>query len=58
MSSMSDGTGLAPPSARDPVRSLEAALERVLLLVVLVLVVCCVLLQTDNLDGLRVLILA
>jgi signal transduction histidine kinase/putative methionine-R-sulfoxide reductase with GAF domain len=58
MSSMSDGTGLAPASARDLVRSLEAALEREQKKVALVQEVSRALSQTDNLDALLVLILA
>jgi signal transduction histidine kinase/putative methionine-R-sulfoxide reductase with GAF domain len=57
MSSMSDGTGLAPASARDPVRSLEAALEREQKKVALVQEVSRALSQTENLDALLALII-
>ena len=58
MSSMSDGTGLAPASARDPVRSLEAALEREQKKVALVQEVSRALSQTEDLDALLALIMA
>jgi signal transduction histidine kinase/putative methionine-R-sulfoxide reductase with GAF domain len=55
---MSDGMGLAPNSARDPVRALEAALEREQKKVALVQDVSRALSQTDNLDALLALIVA
>jgi len=58
MSSMSDGMGLAPTSARDPVRLLEAALEREQKKVALVQEVSRALSQTGNLDALLALIIA
>jgi signal transduction histidine kinase/putative methionine-R-sulfoxide reductase with GAF domain len=58
MSSMSDGTGLAPASAREPVRSLEAALEREQKKVALVQEVSRALSQTEDLDALLALIMA
>jgi signal transduction histidine kinase/putative methionine-R-sulfoxide reductase with GAF domain len=58
MSSMSDGTGLAPASARDPVRALEATLAREQKKVALVQEVSRALSQTENLDALLALIMA
>ncbi|HMG52104.1 MAG TPA: GAF domain-containing protein, partial [Kofleriaceae bacterium] len=55
---MSDGMGLAPTSARDPVRLLEAALEREQKKVALVQEVSRALSQTGNLDALLALIIA
>src|SRR3954466_6034197 len=58
MPSMSDGTGLAPASARDAVHALEAALEREQKKVALVQEVSRALSQTENLDALLALIMA
>jgi signal transduction histidine kinase/putative methionine-R-sulfoxide reductase with GAF domain len=58
MSSMSDGMGLAPASAGDPVRSLEAALEREQKKVALVQEVSRALSKTGDLDTLLALIIA
>jgi signal transduction histidine kinase/putative methionine-R-sulfoxide reductase with GAF domain len=58
MSSMSDGMGLAPTSARDPVRSLEAALEREQKKLALVQEVSRALSQSGDLDALLALIIA
>jgi signal transduction histidine kinase/putative methionine-R-sulfoxide reductase with GAF domain len=58
MSSMSDGKGLAPTSARDPVRSLEAALQREQKKVALVQEVSRALSASSDLDALLVLIMA
>jgi signal transduction histidine kinase/putative methionine-R-sulfoxide reductase with GAF domain len=55
---MSDGTGLAPASARDPVHALEAALEREQKKVALVQEVSRALSQTEDLDALLALIMA
>ena len=55
---MSDGMGLAPASARDPVRSLEAALEREQKKVALVQEVSRALSKTGDLDTLLALIIA
>ena len=55
---MSDGKGLAPASARDPVRSLEAALEREQKKVALVQEVSRALSETGDLDALLALIMA
>lgn len=57
MRAMSEGMGLAP-SARDPVRSLEAALQREQKKVALVQEVSRALSQTGNLDALLALIMA
>jgi signal transduction histidine kinase/putative methionine-R-sulfoxide reductase with GAF domain len=54
---MSDGTGLAPASARDPVRSLEAALEHEQKKVALVQEVSRALSETGDLDTLLALII-
>ena len=54
---MSDGPGLAPPSARDPVRSLEAALRREQKKVALVQEVSRALSETGDLDALLELIM-
>lgn len=56
-SAMSDGTGLAPASARDPVRSLEAALEHEQKKVALVQEVSRALSETGDLDALLALII-
>src|SRR5215468_6502706 len=58
MPSMSDGPGLAPPSARDSVRSMEADLQREQKKVALVQEVSRALSQTENLDALLALIMA
>jgi signal transduction histidine kinase len=58
MSSMSDSPGLVPSSARDPVRSLEAALQREQKKVALVQEVGRALSQTGDLDALLALIMA
>jgi signal transduction histidine kinase/putative methionine-R-sulfoxide reductase with GAF domain len=55
---MSDSAGLAPPSARDPVRSLEAALQREQKKVALVQEVSRALSETGDLDALLTLIMA
>jgi len=55
---MSDGTGLAPAGARDPVRSLEAALQREQKKVALVQEVSRALSETGDLDALLALIMA
>jgi signal transduction histidine kinase/putative methionine-R-sulfoxide reductase with GAF domain len=55
---MSDGKGLAPTSARDPVRSLEAALQREQKKVALVQEVSRALSETGDLDALLALIMA
>ncbi|HEX2687106.1 MAG TPA: GAF domain-containing protein [Kofleriaceae bacterium] len=55
---MSDSKGLAPASARDPVRSLEAALQREQKKVALVQEVSRALSQTGDLDALLALIMA
>jgi signal transduction histidine kinase/putative methionine-R-sulfoxide reductase with GAF domain len=55
---MSDGTGLAPASARDPVPSLEAALRREQKKVALVQEVSRALSETGDLDALLALIMA
>ncbi len=55
---MSDSKGLAPTSARDPVRSLEAALQREQKKVALVQEVSRALSQTGDLDALLALIMA
>jgi signal transduction histidine kinase/putative methionine-R-sulfoxide reductase with GAF domain len=55
---MSDGTGLAPASAHDPVRSLEAALQREQKKVALVQEVSRALSETGDLDTLLALIMA
>jgi signal transduction histidine kinase/putative methionine-R-sulfoxide reductase with GAF domain len=55
---MSDGMGLAPASARDPVRSLEAALQREQKKVALVQEVSRALSETGDLDTLLALIMA
>jgi signal transduction histidine kinase/putative methionine-R-sulfoxide reductase with GAF domain len=54
---MSDSMDLAPVSARDPVRSLEAALQREQKKVALVQEVCRALSETGNLDALLELIM-
>src|ERR1041384_2742781 len=58
MWSMSDGMGLAPASARDPVRSLEAALQREQKKMALVQEVGRALSKTGDLDRLLALITA
>src|SRR6188474_3452225 len=55
---MSDGPGLAPPSAQDPVRSLEAALRREQKKVALVQEVSRALSTARDLDALLQLIIA
>jgi len=55
---MSDSKGLAPSSARDPVRSLEAALQREQKKVALVQEVSRALSETGDLDALLALIMA
>jgi signal transduction histidine kinase/putative methionine-R-sulfoxide reductase with GAF domain len=55
---MSDSKGLAPASARDPVRSLEAALQREQKKVALVQEVSRALSETGDLDALLALIMA
>ena len=57
MRCMSDGTGLAPAGARDPVRSLEAALQREQKKVALVQEVSRALSKTGDLDTLLILIM-
>jgi signal transduction histidine kinase/putative methionine-R-sulfoxide reductase with GAF domain len=58
MSSMSDSTGLAPASARDPVRSVEAELQREQKKVALVQEVSRALSEMGDLDALLALIMA
>jgi signal transduction histidine kinase/putative methionine-R-sulfoxide reductase with GAF domain len=58
MAGMSDGTGLAPVSAPDPVRSLEAALRREQKKVALVQEVSRALSEAGDLDALLTLIMA
>src|ERR1700753_1266190 len=57
MRGMSDGTGLAPASARDPVRALQDALEREQKKLALVQEVSRALSETRDLDALLLLIM-